>query len=97
MHVLYCTLGATKFITVIAMNSDTLLCYLSPTCIFNKPASIHSFEPTVKKSLDLLLVVLVGRGGGGGSLVHFLFFVGNDFLPFLMFTIKLSSRGDRQI
>jgi hypothetical protein len=54
----------------------------------------------VKKSLDLLLVVLVGRGGGGGSLVHFFFFVGNDFLPFLMFTIKnffLSSRGDRQI
>jgi hypothetical protein len=68
--------------------------------LYIQQTGLYSFEPTVKKSLDLLLVVLVGRGGGGGSLVHFLFFVGNDFLPFLMFTIKnffLSSRGDRQI
>jgi hypothetical protein len=31
------SLGVTEFITVIVINLATLLCYLSPTLLFNKP------------------------------------------------------------
>ncbi len=40
MTKLGCRFTVTKFITVTATNSATLLCYLSPSWTFNKPALV---------------------------------------------------------